>query len=74
VDRPVNVLMGMVGIALSLSDLSAIGVRRVSIGGALYRAAMGAALRAACEMREEGTFTFTADAASSREISDLIAP
>jgi 2-methylisocitrate lyase-like PEP mutase family enzyme len=71
VDRPVNVLGGLP--ALSLADLSALGVARVSIGGALARAALGAFLRAAREMREHGTFSFTAEAASSREINALFA-
>jgi 2-methylisocitrate lyase-like PEP mutase family enzyme len=71
VDRPVNVLMGMSGIPLNLSDLSALGVKRVSVGGALARAALGAFLRAAREMREHGTFTFTNDAASSSEVAAM---
>ena len=71
VDRPVNVLMGLKGVQLTLADLSALGVKRVSVGSALSRAALGAFLRAAREMREHGTFTFTADAADSKEISDF---
>jgi 2-methylisocitrate lyase-like PEP mutase family enzyme len=68
VDRPVNVLMGLQGAPLSLAALSAIGVRRVSVGSALARAALGALLRAGREMREHGTFTFAEDAVSSRDI------
>jgi 2-methylisocitrate lyase-like PEP mutase family enzyme len=71
VDRPVNVLMGLQGVQLSLTDLSALGVRRVSVGSALCRVALGAFLRAAREMREHGTFTFAKEAASPREISAL---
>ncbi len=71
VDRPVNVVMGLQGVQLSLAELSAIGVRRVSVGSALCRAALGAFLRAAREMREQGTFTFARDAASTREISAI---
>lgn len=71
VDRPVNVVMGLQGVQLSLAELSAIGVRRVSVGSALTRAALGAFLRAAREMREHGTFTFAEDAVSFREISAL---
>ncbi|HEY2322524.1 MAG TPA: isocitrate lyase/phosphoenolpyruvate mutase family protein [Thermoanaerobaculia bacterium] len=65
VDRPVNVLMGLPGVRLSLSDLSALGVKRISVGSGLARAALGAFLRAATEMREHGTFTFADDAVSS---------
>jgi 2-methylisocitrate lyase-like PEP mutase family enzyme len=71
VDRPVNVVMGLQGVQLSLAELSAIGVKRISVGSALCRAALGAFLRAAREMRDHGTFTFAKDAASSREISAI---
>jgi len=71
VDRPVNVLMGLQGVQLTLGELSAMGVRRVSVGGALYRTALGAFLRAAGEMREHGTFTFANDAARSRDLNAI---
>jgi 2-methylisocitrate lyase-like PEP mutase family enzyme len=70
-DRPVNVLMGLQGAQLRLAELSAIGVRRVSVGSALSRAALGAFLRAAREMREHGTFTFAGDAVSYRDLNPL---
>lgn len=57
VDRPVNVLMGLQGVDFTLDDLSALGVKRVSIGSGLSRVAYDAALRAATEMRDRGTFT-----------------
>ena len=72
VDRPVNVVMGLRGVQLSLSALSALGVRRVSVGSALCRAALGAFLRAAREMHDHGTFTFTNDAASPHEIAAML--
>jgi 2-methylisocitrate lyase-like PEP mutase family enzyme len=71
VDRPVNVVMGLQGVQLSLAELSAMGVKRVSVGGALSRAALGAFLRAAREMKERGTFTFAEQAISYREISAI---
>jgi 2-methylisocitrate lyase-like PEP mutase family enzyme len=73
VDRPVNVLMGLPGATLNLAELSAIGVRRVSVGSALARAALGAFLHAAREMQQDGTFGFAEHAASSREISGMFA-
>ena len=60
--------MGLVGVRLSLADLAAAGVKRVSVGGALTRSALGAFLRAAREMREHGTFNFADEAAIFREI------
>jgi 2-methylisocitrate lyase-like PEP mutase family enzyme len=73
VDRPVNVLMGLPGATLNLAELSAIGVRRVSVGSALARAALGAFLHAAREMQQDGTFGFAEHASSSREISGMFA-
>jgi len=71
VGRPVNVVMGLQGVQLSLAELAALGVKRVSVGSALSRAALGAFLRAAREMRERGTFTFAEAAVPYREISAL---
>jgi 2-methylisocitrate lyase-like PEP mutase family enzyme len=71
VDRPVNVIMGLQGVQLSLEDLSAIGVKRISVGSALARAALGAFLRAAREMKEHGTFIFAEQAVSYRDISAM---
>jgi 2-methylisocitrate lyase-like PEP mutase family enzyme len=70
-DRPVNALMGSGGGCLTLTALSEVGVKRVSVGSALSRAALGAFLRAAREMRDHGTFGFLADAASFGEISAM---
>lgn len=71
VDRPVNVLAGLAGARLSLAELSALGVKRVSVGSALSRAALGAFLRAAREMRDFGTFAFAEDAVSYRDVSAM---
>lgn len=71
VDRPVNVVMGLQGVQLSLADLTALGVKRVSVGSALYRTALGAFLRGAREMREHGTFRFAAEAVNAREMNAI---
>jgi len=73
VDRPVNVVMGLRGAPLSLGELSALGVKRVSVGGSLCRAAFGALFRAGREMQTHGTFTYAEDAVSHREMCDLFA-
>jgi 2-methylisocitrate lyase-like PEP mutase family enzyme len=70
-DRPVNVLMGMQGVKLTLAELSAIGVKRISVGSGLARCALGAFLRAAQEMRDHGTFGFGEDAANFRMINSI---
>ena len=72
VDLPVNVLAGMQGVHFDLAELSRVGVKRVSVGGALTRVALGAFLRAAREMKEHGTFSFVDEPVSSREISEML--
>jgi len=71
VDRPVNVLMGSRGGGFSVADLSALGVKRISVGSALARTALGIFLRAAREMKEHGTFDFAKDAVSPKEINPM---
>lgn len=73
VTRPVNVVMGLKGASLSVAELAALGVRRISVGSALSRAALGAFLRAARELREHGTFGFADDALPYAEANDLMA-
>jgi 2-methylisocitrate lyase-like PEP mutase family enzyme len=60
--KPVNVIMGLTGAQFSLRELEDLGVRRVSVGSSLARAAYGAFLRAAKEIAELGTFTYADDA------------
>jgi 2-methylisocitrate lyase-like PEP mutase family enzyme len=71
VDRPVNVLAG-VGPVLSVSELAACGARRISLGSALARAALGSVWRAAREINDHGTFTFTSDALPYGEANALM--
>lgn len=73
VDRPVNVLMGLRGVRLSLAILSALGVKRISVGSALSRAAFGALFRAGREMRDHGTFGFADDTESYPDLNALFA-
>lgn len=69
VDRPVNVIMP--GVPVTIEELSAIGVRRISVGSLLSRVAYGALLDAARELREHGTFDFAARAVSYRDLSAM---
>ena len=70
VDKPVNVVMGMPGATFGLEELAAAGVKRVSLGSALFRAAFGGFHRAALEIREQGTFTFSSQATGFAEIEN----
>jgi len=69
--RPVNVIMGMPGSTITLNMLEDIGVKRVSVGSALLRAAYGAFFRGAEEIMQKGTFTFANDAKPYAEINEL---
>lgn len=70
VDKPVSVLMGLPGVHLSVPELSALGVKRISVGSAMSRAAFGAMIRACHEIQETGTFTFADDAAPYATMND----
>jgi 2-methylisocitrate lyase-like PEP mutase family enzyme len=70
--RPVNALAGIRGLAFSVDELAAAGVRRISLGGSLARLAFGALIAAAREMRESGTFGFVNQAVPMAEISKFM--
>ncbi|HTA38036.1 MAG TPA: isocitrate lyase/phosphoenolpyruvate mutase family protein [Candidatus Acidoferrales bacterium] len=62
VSKPVNVLMGLTGPVYTVDELTAAGAKRITVGGSMARAALGAFERAALEIKERGTFTYAADA------------
>ena len=77
VGKPVNMVMGFLkvqGPPLSLAALAALGVKRVSVGSALSRVALGAFMQAARELHDQGTFDFTEHALPMREAQDMFAP
>lgn len=77
VSRPVNVLMEAVDLNhrdLTVADLAALGVKRISLGSALSRAAFGAFIRAARELRDSGTRNFANEAVSYAALSAFMAP
>jgi 2-methylisocitrate lyase-like PEP mutase family enzyme len=65
--KPVNLLVGG-AIDLRVADIAALGVRRISTGGALARAAWGGLLRSVGRILREGSFEELADAAPGAEI------
>ena len=73
VSKPVNVLMGFAGATFSVEELAAAGAKRISVGGSFARAALGALVRAAREVKEKGTFTYAADALPSAEVKRYLA-
>jgi 2-methylisocitrate lyase-like PEP mutase family enzyme len=71
--RPVNVVMGLSNVDLSLEQLAELGVKRVSLGSSLARAAYGSFLKAAGEIKEKGTFSFATGIVSYAAINELFA-
>jgi 2-methylisocitrate lyase-like PEP mutase family enzyme len=66
--KPVNVIMGLAGVPMSITMLEHLGVKRISVGSSLIRAAYGEFFRALEEINTKGTFTY---ADSSKPYSDL---
>lgn len=71
--KPVNVLAGPAR-GLTLADLAALGVRRVSVGPALARAAWSGFIRAAERIAHDGTFEAPGDPVMSRDLNALFSP
>jgi 2-methylisocitrate lyase-like PEP mutase family enzyme len=67
-EKPVNVIGGLGPTPLTVEQLAAAGVRRISVGSALARIALGAFLAAAREVKAHGSFSFTSRCASFKEI------
>jgi len=72
VRKPVNVVMGLKSASFSVAELAALGVRRISVGSALSRAALGAFVQAAREIQEHGTFRFAEDALPYADANALV--
>jgi 2-methylisocitrate lyase-like PEP mutase family enzyme len=68
--KPFNLLVGSAS-ELTLKEISALGVRRVSVGGALARSAWGGFMRAARLIAEQGKFDEFANGASGRELNSF---
>ncbi|WP_395349469.1 oxaloacetate decarboxylase [Variovorax sp. UC122_21] len=71
--KPVNLLVGATS-ELTMKDIEALGVRRVSVGGGMARAAWGGFIRAARTLADEGRFDGFADAAPGAELNAFFKP
>lgn len=69
--KPVNVLAPLLK-GVTVAHLADAGAKRISIGGALARAAITALLEAGAEMRERGSFEWTSELASSADVKKLL--
>jgi 2-methylisocitrate lyase-like PEP mutase family enzyme len=72
--KPVNVVMGLSGPSFSLDVLAGLGVKRVSLGSSLARAAYGAFLQAAREVKQKGSFDFARTAVPYADINAMFKP
>ena len=71
--KPVNLLVGATS-ELTMADIAALGVRRVSVGGGMARAAWGGFIRAARTLAEQGRFDGFADATPGTELNAFFRP
>lgn len=74
VDKPVNVVAGLVPPHHTVAQLAKAGVRRISTGGSLARAALGALMRAAEEIALHGSFDYAQHALPTAVIEGMMAP
>ena len=70
--KPVNVVMSAADPSLTVAQLAEAGVRRISFGGALTRLALGAAMKAAREMQEQGSFRWLTTALPGADLKRLL--
>lgn len=69
--KPVNVLWGFPGSGLDVNDLAKLGVKRISVGSSLARAAYGSFFQAAKEIKEHGTFGYANDVITYAEMKTM---
>jgi 2-methylisocitrate lyase-like PEP mutase family enzyme len=70
VKKPFNLVMGFADPTLTLPILSAAGVKRISVGGAMARVALAAFLKCAREMKDQGAFTYVREMAPMKDVRD----
>lgn len=73
VRRPINVLVSSFNADLTLEQVAAAGGKRISVGGALARAALGGLLGAVREIKDKGAFTYAKTAATTPELNGAMA-
>ena len=72
VSKPVNFMVGIKGKSFSVAELSAAGVKRISLATSLYRAAMTGLIEAARQVKEAGQFDFVERSLTTADINKLI--
>jgi len=73
VSKPVNFMVGIKGKSFTVAELTAVGVKRISLATSLYRAAMTGLLVAAREVKDSGTFGYLDGAVTTPELNGFMA-
>jgi 2-methylisocitrate lyase-like PEP mutase family enzyme len=71
--KPFNLVMGFADPTLTVDKLSAAGVKRLSVGGAMSRFALAAFLKSAREMKDKGSFTYVREMVPIMELRKAFA-
>jgi 2-methylisocitrate lyase-like PEP mutase family enzyme len=71
VSKPINVVMSAGDPALSAAEMEAVGVKRISVGGALSRLALAAFMKGAREMKDRGGFTWMRDTIATSDLKPV---
>jgi 2-methylisocitrate lyase-like PEP mutase family enzyme len=69
VSKPVNFMVGIKGKSFSVAELTAAGVKRISLATSLYRTAMSGLIDAAREVKDKGTFGYLDRGVSSPDLA-----
>lgn len=71
IGKPLNVVMSAADPSLTVEELATVGVKRISVGGALSRLALAAFIKGAREIKEQGSFTWVRDAVPTRDLKPI---
>src|SRR5471030_1352612 len=71
VSKPINVVMSAGDSALTAAEMEAVGVKRISVGGALSRLALAAFMKGAREMKDQGGFTWMRDTMATKDLKPV---
>jgi 2-methylisocitrate lyase-like PEP mutase family enzyme len=72
VSKPVNFMVGIKGKSFAVGELTAAGVKRISLAGSLYRAAMSGLYGAAREVKELGTFNYVGAGLTAAQLGEFM--
>ena len=73
IKKPFNLVMGFADPTLTVPLLSAAGVKRISVGGAMARVALAAFQKCAREMKDHGAFTYVREMAPMKDVREAFA-